>query len=253
MLSDKKVISVITARSGSSLVGKNYRYFLGKPLFEWSLISSVLSDYVDITYVSTNCSMVKMYFDRALKSDWFAARSSKQKVILIDRPDEISGPKSMNEEALIHALNYDYYTTAKKADWVVNLQPTSPVRQINLIDNALDFLVNSSLNSLMTVKKDTPFFVQQMNSKVYWHYDPATRPMRQDLKSDEFYYKDDGCLYITAADYLENNKCRLSQNPYLLENDKYSSYQIDDLEDFDILECMINSMEESGTYVQTIF
>ena len=88
----------------------------------------------------------------------------------------------------------------------------------------------------MTVSKHTPFFVQKKPNELKWYFDIYDRKMRQDILEDEFFYHDDGCLYITDTIHLMLKRCRLSLDSCLFENDKYSSLQIDGEDDFVILE-----------------
>ena len=55
MINDKRVIGVITARSGSKgLLGKNIRSLCGKPLIAWTIEKAMKSKYLDLVMVTTD-------------------------------------------------------------------------------------------------------------------------------------------------------------------------------------------------------
>lgn len=249
MIGDRKILAVITARAGSvGVVGKNYKPLLGKPLVIWSVEAAFRSKYVDSIFVSTNCPHVKQAV-----SEWIGTKkedgSHVQKVIIIDRPEELSGPKSKNEEALLHAVQMYEDKFNNSPDIVANLQPTSPVRRKDLLDDALERLDDNGGKSLLTVSQHTPLFIQPKNGSLHWYYDRLNRPMRQSLSESDYFYHDDGCLYLTDTQVLFNEMCRLDDNPFLYVNDPYSSLQIDSEEDFRIVESVLKEIHASGRYI----
>lgn len=250
MIEGNTVLAVITARANSRGVeGKNYRSFCGWPLFEWSVEAALESMYVDFVRISTNCPHVI----EAACNKWDDVRfyrNSQKRLGLILRPDELATPTSKNEDALLHAVDQVEQDCGFKAQIVVNLQPTSPIRRIGQIDFCLEAMISSGKSSLMTVSKHTPFFVKMTEwGTVEWLYDPKNRPMRQDLQDHQFFWHDDGCIYIMTTELLRRTHCRLSENPCLFENDPFCSMQIDSEDDFKILEAIKNVVAIKGLYI----
>tara|TARA_A100001015_G_C14886201_1_gene670536 strand:+ start:184 stop:501 length:318 start_codon:yes stop_codon:yes gene_type:complete len=55
MFKNKRIISVITARKGSTRIkNKNLKLFCSKPLIYWSMLVSKKSKFIDKTYVSSD-------------------------------------------------------------------------------------------------------------------------------------------------------------------------------------------------------
>src|SRR3990167_9855774 len=121
MLNEQKFLAVITARGGSKRCPrKNIRLFQGKPLIQWAYDAAIHSHYLDRVVLSTE--------DAEIKS---VAESFGCPVI--DRPEELATDSAMNEDVLRHVL-----TIEKEYDFVVLLQPTSPLRVANDINRLIE-------------------------------------------------------------------------------------------------------------------
>lgn len=121
MINGQSVLAVITARGGSKRVPmKNVALYRGKPLVQWAIEAARGSKYIDDFCVSSdddNILRVAEQFDAPL----------------LKRPDWLATDKAMNEGVLVHTLY-----TWKWADWIVLLQPTSPLRTAEHIDAAIE-------------------------------------------------------------------------------------------------------------------
>lgn len=243
MIGNKKILAVVLARAGSrGIPGKNYRDLLGKPLFMWSVDAGAQSKYVDTVVISSNCEHCELEYVKWV-TDEEATEKHINDVIWIHRPDEISGDKSKNEDALIHALEFceqDSFNP-EKYDIVVNLQVTSPCRLDGLVDRCIEAYDEGGYDSLLTGTKDTPFLWQKKEGK--WIYpvdknDCCDRKMRQEFEEEEFMYHDNGNLYITESRILLDRECRIGYNPCVFETSGINGLQIDEEFDFEFIETM---------------
>lgn len=236
MINGKKILCIVTARSGSKgIPGKNYRDLLGKPLFVWSLEAGLQSKYVDDVAISSNCKECKRIYDEEEHLSEFLGE--EQKAIWVQRPEEFSTGTSKNEDALIHVLN----TLDEQYDIVINLQPTSPCRRDGLLDKCVEEYYRGDYDSLLTASKDTPFIWQKINGE--WRYpvdknDCCERKMRQEFDEDEFVYHDNGCIYITDVNVMLKTECRIGNKPCVFETSGLDSLQIDEEHDFMLIEQM---------------
>jgi N-acylneuraminate cytidylyltransferase len=122
----KRVLAVIPARAGSKRCpGKNLKPFKGLPLIAWSIQSACRSIYVDKVGISSE--------DETIQSVARDHSQGENKVFIIRRPKELAEDSSTNEEVLRHAL-----TVSPDFDWVILLQPTSPLRIAEDIDKCLE-------------------------------------------------------------------------------------------------------------------
>jgi N-acylneuraminate cytidylyltransferase len=255
-IQDKKILSVVTARGGSKgIPNKNLRYLGPYPLFAYSVFASLESQYVDLTVVSSDSAhierltldmMTKQINNYGILDDKVPGFESSGYFVgwleFVHRPDEISGDLSKNEEALIHACEYCKKNFDFEADIILNLQPTSPIRNDRLADQCIEKMVKENADSLFTASSHTPFFFRRKDGQVVADWDIKNRKMRQELSPEELFFHDNGSIYLTKKELLFVEKCRLGGRIVMVETDKYQSLQIDEESDFAIVEKIVESL-----------
>jgi len=240
MINGKKVLAVVLARAGSKGIPmKNVRDLLGKPLFLWSVEAGLQSKYVDKTVISSNCKNVFKEYENFYMNGGVETREifNSGRISFIDRPDEISGDLSKNEDAVIHTLQ----TLKENYDVVIQLQPTSPARINNLLDRCIEAYEEGNYDSLLTATKDTPFLWRKEDGKWKYPVDKnhcCNRKMRQEFDEDEFVYHDCGNIYIVDKFVLMTTQCRIGDKPCVFEIKGINSLQIDEEFDFELIEQM---------------
>ena len=123
MLANKKVLAFIGARSGSKgLLDKNVKVFHGKPLMAWTILAALSSKHIDKVIVSTD-------------SNQYAEIAKQFGAEVILRPAILSDDNASLMDALKHTV--ETLADHHHFDVVVNLQPTSPLRTAEHIDQAL--------------------------------------------------------------------------------------------------------------------
>ncbi|MDP6785655.1 MAG: acylneuraminate cytidylyltransferase family protein [Rhodospirillales bacterium] len=123
MIEGKRVLAVITARGGSKgLPGKNLSDAGGKPLIAWSIEAAQGSRFIDRTVLSSDDAGIM-----ATATLWGCEAP-------FVRPPELATDEAPIEGALLHALD----EIGEVFDYVVLLQPTSPLRQAADIDGAIE-------------------------------------------------------------------------------------------------------------------
>ena len=120
MINGKRVLAVIPARGGSKRTPrKNIKDFRGKPLIAWSIDAAEQSKYIDMTFVSTEDAEI-------------GAVAELHGGTVMFRPPELATDDASNEDVCRNVLE------AHDADWIVLLQPTSPLRTVEDIDAAIE-------------------------------------------------------------------------------------------------------------------
>lgn len=137
MIDGRRVLAVVPARGGSKgLPGKNVRPLMGKPLIHWTLEAAGRSQFIDRVVVSTD--------DDAIA----AAAASAGFAPPFRRPDALAGDRSSVVDAVLHVLE----TLHEEAcSYVVLLQPTSPLRLTEDIDQAIQLCHDREASAVVTV------------------------------------------------------------------------------------------------------
>lgn len=223
MIVGKKVLAIIPARGGSKgLPNKNVKELCGKPLIHWTVEKAQLSKYIDELIVSTDSQTIA---DIALKSG--------VKVPFL-RPRELAEDITPMYDVIIHILNY-YKDLNIKFDFVVLLEPTSPLREDNDIDIMIEKLISNcesydSIISLGEVSEHPSIMKKILNNEVVpFCQDIKMALRRQDNEKAYFPY---GVAYISKVESLLNEKSFYQNRTTYHLIKRYQNYEIDDLYDF---------------------
>jgi CMP-N-acetylneuraminic acid synthetase len=149
------------------------------------------------------------------------------------RPKKLSQDKSLRNEVILHALN-----SIKGFDYVVLLQPTSPLRTTDSIDQAFKEFIESGAKSCVSVTEQhpSPEWIFKINEKnrIFNKQKNFILQNRQDLPK---YYALNGAIYITSVDHFLNYE---GNDPFVCDDtfpyvmNKGNSIDIDDEIDFSI-------------------
>ena len=178
-----KIIAIIPARGGSTRIkNKNIKIFDKKPLIAWTIKAALQSKLIDDVYVtSENENILKI--------------SKKYLANTIKRPKKLSNSIIMPDEAIRHA----YLKVNKDYDYIITLQPTSPLRNTKDIDGAIKKIIKTKADSLISVFK-THAFIWKKSHNYYLptNYNFNKRPRSQESES----FQESGAIYITKPKIL---------------------------------------------------
>lgn len=167
-------LAVIVGRAGSKgLPGKNARLLAGRPMIAYSIDHASRSRHVDRVVVSTDGEDIAR-----------AARAEGADVVM--RPASMAGDDATVDEAVRHAVN----AVDARHQRVVILYANVPVRPPDLVDRAIDHLVETGADSVQSyapVGKHHPWWMVNLTDgdRVSpWH--PNTVYRRQDLPDAHF-------------------------------------------------------------------
>jgi N-acylneuraminate cytidylyltransferase len=220
-------ICIIPARGGSKGVpGKNIRPLAGKPLLAYSVEQALATPDIERVFVSTNSHDIA-----AVARDYGAE--------IIWRPAEISGDTASSESALLHALDQLREKESLRPDLIVFLQATSPLRRDGEIQEAIDTLRREEADSLLSVGPMHGFVWRNAEDGVEaLNYDYRHRPRRQDAPEDLI---ENGSIYVFKPWVLREEGNRLGGKIALHRMRSLESFQIDDPEDFELMELILRS------------
>lgn len=227
MYKKKKILALIPARGGSKqIINKNIKLLCGKPLISYTIEAAITSDYIDDVVISTD-------------SDLIAEISLKYggQVPFI-RPKELAEDESKTIDVAIHAINA-LIKMGKKYDYLILLQPTSPLRTKDDIDSAIKIIIDGDISSLVSVRevKENPVLMRTIeNNKLKNIMDFNGSLRRQDLPK---YYIFNGAIYINNIDMILKQKKFVDEKTYPYVMDYERSIDIDEILDFKIVELIM--------------
>ena len=225
MIFKKKVLAIITARSGSKgLKNKNIKNFNGKPLIHWTVLQAKKSKYIDRIYVSSDSKKILQ-----------KVKKFNLKIPYL-RPRKLAQDNSKSEDVLIFELSRIEKYFKETYDIILLLEPTNPLRYENDIDNAIKRLAKSKkFGSLIGVGqiKFSPELIYsfEKNKKIKRTFNNLKFiSRRQDAK--KFYFPT-GTLYVVKKKNLLNEKKIYTKNTMGFLNDyPQTRGEIDNIFDF---------------------
>lgn len=218
-----RILGIIPARGGSKgIPGKNIKPLGGKPLLEYTFESAEKAT-----------SLTKVI----LSSDDKKIISLAQKIGLeapFIRPDFLAEDTTPSIEVILHALEF-FKSKGIVFDAVCLLQPTTPFRQQNIIDIAVQKFVQENHDSLISVREiphqHNPHwcFKEENGSLRVATGEANIISRRQDLPKA---FHRDGAIYITKTEVLLNQHSLFGNSIGYVETTKFPYVNIDDLSDW---------------------
>ncbi|MFA5158933.1 MAG: acylneuraminate cytidylyltransferase family protein [Candidatus Omnitrophota bacterium] len=226
-------LGLITARGGSKrLPGKNVKNLLGKPLIAWTAEAALKSRFLDHVILSTD--------DRRI-----AAVARKWGVgVPFMRPAALAKDGTPHMDVLIHVLRWLEEHEKRLPEYIVLLQPTSPLRTADDIDAAIEIAIKNNADAVVSV------FEIQKNTTLVWQL--TGKGMLRKIK----YYQDrpvaacfapNGAIYVIRSSVLKEKKTLYPRRsfPYIMPASR--SLDIDTPWDFHMAELILKNKMPSPT------
>jgi len=212
-------IAFIPVRGGSkSIPLKNIKEISGKPLVYWTSKAANDAKCIDKVIVATDSIEIK----NVVKDFNF------DKVEIYDRKPENAQDTSSTESVM---LEYIEQSELKPTDKFFLIQATSPMLESKHIDEMYEKFIKEKADSAFSCVLTKRFFWTKDGSSV--NYDYKNRPRRQDF---EGYMLENGACYINSVENILREKNRICGKMCLYEMPEYTSYEIDEPDDFIIIE-----------------
>jgi CMP-N,N'-diacetyllegionaminic acid synthase len=226
----KKILSIILARGGSKGIKNKNIKKLGKiPLIAWTIKEALKSKKNLTVYLSTDSKKIASI-----------GKKYGAEVPFI-RPKKFAQDNSSSVDAIEHAINF----LKKKGltfDYVLLLEPTSPLRTHKDIDKSINKIMSNNYDSLVSVSKLESFhpsFLYNKNKKGFLSPFSKSKKKyirRQDLETMYFL---EGSIYISKITTLMKKRtfCHDKTVPFIMP--KWKSIEIDDKLDLVMAEAII--------------
>lgn len=156
------------------------------------------------------------------------------------RPDYLASDKATSIDAIIHALDFLKDKEQYTPDYIILLQPTSPLRTTESIDDAITRIIEKEAETLVSIMKleKSPFvFFKKENDKIKRLIEPEdnTKTRRQDTEL----YELNGAIYISKPDNLYRTKNFINSDTIYYTMSQKESVDIDNMLDWEFAECIL--------------
>ncbi|MDC7179088.1 N-acylneuraminate cytidylyltransferase [Bacteroides cellulosilyticus] len=213
------VIAFIPVRGGSkSIPLKNIKLFCGKPLVCWNIEALESCTEVDEIIVATDSDKI---WETVLKQGY-------KKTTLYRRSMENACDMASTESVMLEYINR---TKLSDATIFMLVQATSPLTETVHFTEALQMYVQGNYDSLITCVRNYRFFWNEDGTSM--NYDYMHRPRRQNFSG---MLMENGAFYINTVKNILGNGNRLSGRIGIYEMPEYTATEIDEPDDWIILE-----------------
>lgn len=214
-----KTIAFIPVRGGSkSIPLKNIKPFCGKPLVCWNIEALEGCDLIDEIIVATDSDKIE---------ETVLAQSYK-KTKIYRRSAENACDTATTESVMLEYINY---AQLPQKDIFMLVQATSPLTETQHFTEALGIYLKGQYDSMLTCVRNYRFFWNEDGTSK--NYDYMNRPRRQNFKGE---LMENGAFYINTVSNILKSGNRLSGKIGIYEMPEYTATEIDEPDDWTILE-----------------
>jgi CMP-N-acetylneuraminic acid synthetase len=224
------ILGLIPARGGSKAVPrKNIAPLAGRPLIAYTIEAALQSERLGRVVVSTDDDRIREVALGLGAEVPFA------------RPADVSGDDASALAVMRHAVE----TLEKDENWstdlLVYLQPTSPFRTHRHIDRAIELMLGSDADTLVSTvavphKYSPGSLMESGDDGVLRPRSNEPNPRRQD--KEILYARNGPAVLVVTRERIEDDRLYAGRT-IGMEMDWRSSIDIDDNEDLTIAECLM--------------
>jgi len=226
-----RILGTICARGGSKGVrNKNIRHLHGKPLIAYTIECLLGWGKAQRVVVSTDSPEIMQ-----VANDYGAETP-------FTRPDGLASDAAPKIPVIQHVLRFCEEQEKSKYDIIIDLDPTSPLRRIDDIENALIEFLRTKAQVLYSVTESAknPYFnMVELD-------DAGNAYLSKSLEGEVFRRQDapkvysiNGSIYIYERDFLETTKSLHCEKERVYIMDELSSIDIDREIDFQFIEFLL--------------
>ena len=230
-MKNKQILCTICARGGSKgLPNKNLLKIGDKSLIGHTLTQAKAIEAIDCIIVSSDSNEI-------LKEGEIYAAD-----ILLQRSAKLASDDAGKIDAIIDCLNHAESNLNKHFDYVIDLDVTSPLRNLIDIENCLEFTKDQGFKNLITVtnSKKNPYF----NQIEITNEGPQLVKSGHNVKGRQSapkVYDMNASIYVWSRDFLINEKTLFSRDTIVYDMPEERSLDIDNELDFKIVKHLIEN------------
>lgn len=224
-------VATICAREGSKgLPGKNKKTIDGIPLFGRAILQAAATNLFDEIVVSTDDTEIIQ------KSSSFGA----SRIIL--RPSALSGDTVSKPKTILHALTETEARTGKSFDVVVDLDVTSPLRNLEDIISTIMLLEKSKVSSVVTacISRRNPYFnILEQNQSGHWNISKQVNTAYVSRQEAPLTFDMNAAIHAWFTSSLRSEPKVIYDDTKVFLMPPERSYDIDSEVDFEIVKFLI--------------
>ncbi len=232
MYKNKKIVALIPARKGSKgIPNKNITLLNGIPLIEHTIMQAKDVGIIDRIIISTDSELILEIVEKY---------NIEIKGL---RPSELATDTSTLYDVIKYEIG-NYNLVENEYDIIVLLQPTCPLRQSYMIEDALINFIDNNQESAVSVSEveEHPIFMRTLNEEnnlvKILNTDSTVR--RQDLPN---YYRVNGMIYINRVSDVAHKYISFNDNKFPIIISKEYAVDIDTIEDLKIAQEKFNLLK----------
>ena len=235
MINGKSVLAIIPARGGSKgLPRKNILSLSDKPLIVWSIEAARESKYIDKCIVSTDDDKISNIVKK------FGGE------IPFKRPAHLATDESTTFDVLEHGINF-FKNQSVEFDYLVLLEPTSPLRDSNDIDEAIMILhekrnIADSIVGVSKVEATHPAFDVSINKAglIRPYMGESFKVFRRQEIEELFFFE--GSIYVSDIEVLLKEKGFYHDRTLPFVVPRWKSLEIDEIIDLLTAETVLKNL-----------
>ena len=231
------ILCTICARGGSKGVpNKNIRDLLGKPLILYTIEQAFRSKMINRVVVSTDSGQIAS-----------VAKQAGAEVPFM-RPAHLATHDAPKLPVIHHTVQYYMNNVNYQPDYVIDLDPTSPLRLNEDIDKCLDLIINDpACDSVITgyrSNKNPYFNMIEISQNGYAQLSKKTEKLIAGRQDAPAVYAMNASIYVWRTRVLLNQERIISGRVRFFEMPEDRSIDIDTEVDFKLVELLIKERKE---------
>ncbi len=227
------IVAIIPARGGSkSVPRKNIKLLAGKPMLAWTIESALQSRCLDRVVISTEDDEIAT-----------VARSWGAETPYL-RPPQLASDTASAVDVVLHTLEWLKQNENVQPEFVLLLQPTSPLRNADDIHNVIMLQKEKNANAVVSVCEAVhpPHWLRRIGSDselLPWLSEAAPN-RRQEI---ETLYQFNGALYLIRPEVLASEKTFIPEPTFAYVMPLERSVDVDTPFDFRVADLLLRDRQ----------
>jgi CMP-N-acetylneuraminic acid synthetase len=210
-------LTIIPARKGSKRIpGKNLEKIGGKPMIQFTIEAAISAIPAQNIIISTD--------------DYDVINLSKKLGIDVPfiRPNNLSTDSAKTSDVIQHLLDWYQSKYKKLPENILLLQPTSPFRNANDIESAIDKFSQSNKKTLVSVSDPIQHpgdFILKGQDGKFKRLEVGKDACRGQSYPEVFFI--DGGIYISETNHFLETQDLIGDDPEIFSTEQFNSIDID--------------------------